>query len=253
MTNDAAVDGQLMADPHSLEGMLQRGRGAGFRGALADPEAARALVLRCIHVDPRWDHQVESRGWYLASLVMQLDIDVTTVLPSLEGDADPTGDSDLRLALDVLEVCTKSGVPGAAHELFRYLRSGRDDHLAVATLLRVLDFPEVASGMPPALESVDIAEIADALAWNNEALDSDAWSAIRREQPRADEATTLLLERPETIEERLGFPPPVVEATASELIARAMPWRLVGHRLSGCTSASDRTMLRRVAASASED
>ncbi|MFI7670583.1 hypothetical protein [Nocardia sp. NPDC049526] len=51
------------AEPSTLLGLIQRGRGACFVAALERPALARDLVVDCIVCDPRWDHQVEQRDW----------------------------------------------------------------------------------------------------------------------------------------------------------------------------------------------
>lgn len=55
----------VLADPSSLLGQIQRGRGAGFLAALAaDPTVVAPLTLVCILGDPRFDRQGDSRGDY---------------------------------------------------------------------------------------------------------------------------------------------------------------------------------------------
>ncbi|MFI6169151.1 hypothetical protein ACIBCN_20395 [Nocardia sp. NPDC051052] len=53
--------GSLWAEPGTLRGMIQRGRGACYPEAQAEPAKAGDLVVDCIVHDPRWDHQVEQR------------------------------------------------------------------------------------------------------------------------------------------------------------------------------------------------
>lgn len=61
------------ADPDTLLGMLERGRGRGLRLALSEP-GADAQVARCIQRDVKWELQTEQRGEYFASLVAVLGL-----------------------------------------------------------------------------------------------------------------------------------------------------------------------------------
>jgi len=61
-----------LADPSSLLGQIQRGRGAGFLAAFAtDPTVLAPLALAGILDDPRCDRQGDSRGNYYACLAAQ--------------------------------------------------------------------------------------------------------------------------------------------------------------------------------------
>ncbi|GAA2156581.1 hypothetical protein GCM10009760_57720 [Kitasatospora kazusensis] len=62
------------ADPSSLHGQLQRGRGIGATRALSDPGVAADLVYACAVTDSRWDRQTEHRSSYLARLIHRLDL-----------------------------------------------------------------------------------------------------------------------------------------------------------------------------------
>jgi hypothetical protein len=55
-----------------LEGLLARGRGAGYAAALERGRSAVDAVLRCVAEDPRWDRQIESRYHYYAGLLIAL-------------------------------------------------------------------------------------------------------------------------------------------------------------------------------------
>lgn len=67
------------ASPESDLGLLQRGRGSGWL-RVADRPDGRALLLMCLGSDPRWDHQVESRSDYYATLALRLDLPMTALL-----------------------------------------------------------------------------------------------------------------------------------------------------------------------------
>ena len=67
------------APPDTLLGMVQRGRGAGWLAAVADPVEGRAALLACLTDDPRWDHQVESRAEFYASLAVALEVSAADI------------------------------------------------------------------------------------------------------------------------------------------------------------------------------
>lgn len=102
------------AAPDSLLGRLQRGRGLGYRQALATP-GADALVLACLAHEPRWDRQTEERDEYYARLVADLGIPADAI--PLDVD-DP--DVLLGVAFGVLVELSRGGSTYAAAMLHRY-------------------------------------------------------------------------------------------------------------------------------------
>lgn len=102
------------AAPDSLLGRLQRGRGLGYRQALATP-GADALVLACIAREPRWDRQTEERDEYYARLMVELGIPADGI--PLDVD-DP--DVLLGVAFGVLVELSRGGSTDAAVTLHRY-------------------------------------------------------------------------------------------------------------------------------------
>lgn len=73
-----------LADGNTLEGKLQRGRGAGFLEAIREPRnKVEPLIVDCIRQDYRWDRQCEDRSEFNAALVIALDIDVSWSLDHL--------------------------------------------------------------------------------------------------------------------------------------------------------------------------
>jgi hypothetical protein len=69
--------GNNLADPESLLGMLQRGRGKGYLAALeAAPETVWPLLFECITHDPRRDTDLEDRAEYYASLMAATHMDI---------------------------------------------------------------------------------------------------------------------------------------------------------------------------------
>ena len=66
-----------LADPESLLGMLQRGRGKGYLDALeAAPETVWPLLFECVTNDPRLDPEGENREEYYAALIVATGMDV---------------------------------------------------------------------------------------------------------------------------------------------------------------------------------
>ncbi len=60
-----------LADPDSLLGMLQRGRGKGYLAAVeTPPETVWPLLFECVTNDPRLDRVCEEREEYYASLIV---------------------------------------------------------------------------------------------------------------------------------------------------------------------------------------
>jgi hypothetical protein len=104
------------AEPHSLLGLLQRGRGLGLRRALGEAEGAE-LVCRCLEEDARWDSQLEERGVYFARLLTGLrigpdDLDLDLSSPDL---------SD-TVAFDTLLELARQGSASAGAHLLEHLR-----------------------------------------------------------------------------------------------------------------------------------
>ncbi|MER7579551.1 hypothetical protein [Kitasatospora sp. NPDC097691] len=122
------MDDFTYADPATLSGRLQRGRGLAARRLRSTPEDAD-LVYECVISDSRWDRQTESRDSYLARLIHRLDLPLARVEAHLFGyDGD---DSDeVALALQVLALLPVLGRIDAAPILRRYAIEGR--HWAVA-------------------------------------------------------------------------------------------------------------------------
>lgn len=107
-----------IADPSSLLGKLQRGRGEGWREAVDDVSSARELVARCIAEDPRWDHQVESRAYYYGALGMLCGIPSEALGPEVLAGA-----TSRSLAVQTLAQFAKRGRQDAIDVLAMYLDS----------------------------------------------------------------------------------------------------------------------------------
>ncbi|MFF2083669.1 hypothetical protein ACFVVM_07820 [Nocardia sp. NPDC058176] len=176
-----------LAGPDTLLGMIQRGRGACRPAALAQPTIARELVVDCIVGDPRWDHQVESRGWLYANLVVDLGIDPIRFRPAYAGPLDPTGDSDAWLTLGVLGHLAARGTAGSIAELRHYLRSGRDLNIALDRLIPFVDHPEAQGLLDDILQVYDNDQLLDCVGFCSPAeLALPPWPQWRRESARID-------------------------------------------------------------------
>jgi hypothetical protein len=119
-------DDPPLATPESLLGRLQRGRGAGFLGALREtPSAVWPLLMECITRDPRWDAQVEDRGYY-ADLVFRTRMDLAPLAEFLLTNDDPDQFSSVTwLTIRVLEGVARRGSEEAALILRDYVSFGR--------------------------------------------------------------------------------------------------------------------------------
>jgi hypothetical protein len=62
-----------LAPSSSAFGQLQRGRGAGWL-YVASAAKGKDMLLSCLEHEPRWDAQVERRGWYYATLAKTLGV-----------------------------------------------------------------------------------------------------------------------------------------------------------------------------------
>ena len=116
---------ELLAEPESLLGQLQRGRGAGFLAALAaDAKVVRSLLLTCILHDPRFDAQLEHRADYYARLALHVHLPLAPLEESLKSRTDALPYNYERLPLPVLARMAVRGHGEAAAILVRYLSYG---------------------------------------------------------------------------------------------------------------------------------
>lgn len=195
--------GRVWAAPDTVPGMVQRGRGAGYRQALE--QGAVDAVVDCVVDDPRWDHQVENRAWQYAALVAELGIDLTRLRAAYTTPPDPRGDSDAWMVVGVLESLALRGVTGAVGELRRYLRTGRDFGLAFDAVLPFADHPEAEGLLTEILEVADDEQLGWAVAavWRCSDFTVAPWPRWRAASPRLDRAVTAELSR----RSRLAGPP----------------------------------------------
>jgi hypothetical protein len=183
--------GERWASPTTLLGMLQRGRGAAYSRALTDAERAGDLVVDCIVNDPRWDHQVEERGWLYTALVAELDVDLARLRDAFVCPPNWGGDDKAWLATEVFELVARHGVAGGVSELRRYLRSGRDFEQALFHLLPLADHPEAEGLIDDILEVADLDQLGDILT----DLTAAPWPEWQRASPRIDKAVVNALSR----------------------------------------------------------
>ena len=82
------------APANSVLGLLQRGRGEGYRCVVSLPKhEAWPLLIECICNDPRLDSQVESRAEYYAEIALKIELDLSPIgdyLREYDG-TDPSG------------------------------------------------------------------------------------------------------------------------------------------------------------------
>ncbi|MFE3259289.1 hypothetical protein ACFXPS_24670 [Nocardia sp. NPDC059091] len=173
------------AEPDSLLGMIQRGRGAAYAAALGQRELAAEYVIGCIVDDPRWDHQVEQRGWLYATLVAELGMDLRLLRAAYARPVDASGDSDAWLAVRVFELLARRGVLGTVAELRRYLRTGRDFDLAFGTLVPFFEHPEAEGLLEEALGAADDEQLRRAIEWGQDSS-AGPWPVWRRASARID-------------------------------------------------------------------
>ncbi|AYF74529.1 hypothetical protein D7D52_12390 [Nocardia yunnanensis] len=201
---------EAWAAADSLLGMIQRGRGAAYPAALAQPRQARDFLIDCIADDPRWDHQVESRGWLYACLVKELGVDLRWLRAAYSRPADPGGDADAWLAIDVLEDLARAQVEGSVTELRYYLRTGRDLDLALRALVPFHAHPEARGLLDELLEVADDEQLGRAVAWSFD-LGAPPWPQWRAQSPRVDRV--LWAEEQRVAQRR---PVPHVDRSAAE-------------------------------------
>ncbi|WP_200301554.1 hypothetical protein [Streptomyces adelaidensis] len=120
MSDDGSADDQVYASPHSLRGLLQRGRGLGaLRASREPPETSAAPVYEVVRQDWRWDSQVDDRQLYLARLIRESGLAPDPVFALLAGDGD-----DCERATGMLELLALSGSAEAREGLREYVREG---------------------------------------------------------------------------------------------------------------------------------
>ncbi len=117
--------GAVLADPDTLLGMLQRGRGKGYLVAMeTPPREVWPLLMECITNDPHSDGQCGPEGEYYASLILKTGIDLEP-LQSFVRHNDDQGDRSY-LALETLQCLAHRRSAKALEFLREYVQHGSD-------------------------------------------------------------------------------------------------------------------------------
>jgi len=195
------------APPQSRLGALQRGRGDGFRAALAGGSEAAAEVIRCVLHDPRWDGQVETRDDYYARLLLALAADLGPIATRLAALAEgaPLDSPDFWLPLGVCGELAVRGHTGAIGILAGLVARTRLWRPCLDTLADVGGVALVAAVVSPADAAAFVARSTPAeldaavdqvaAPWNTWAATIPALrSALTRrdiDRPRLDRSSSL--------------------------------------------------------------
>ena len=151
MTEEGSYSPPKLAEPESLLGMLQRGRGKGYLQALeTPPEQLWPLLFECVTNDPRLDRQLEEREENYASLIIASGMDLEPLAADLRQNdvRDSNCDCCLGLILCTLDCLAETWRHEQAIRILRdYVSYGRKWEGAVRCL-GDLD-------MPGALEGID--------------------------------------------------------------------------------------------------
>jgi len=130
------------ADPDSLRGQLQRGRGEGYRRILSVPRPeAWDLLVDCICNEPRLDYQVENRAEYYAMMAIETDLDRKPLFQYLKdhSDAGQEWASDTLLTVETLGELAKRGYKDAADMGCEYVGWGQFWEVPLMDLVSVQD------------------------------------------------------------------------------------------------------------------
>ena len=116
-----------IAASDTLLGLLQRGRGEGYRRVLEIPKMeSHALLMQCITRDPRLDSQCESRDEYYASLAIEIELPLEQLADYLRQNDDPNeSSSKTRLTVTTLTELAKRTYRNAEEILFDYIKWGQ--------------------------------------------------------------------------------------------------------------------------------
>ena len=108
-------------------GLLQRGRGEGYRRVLEIPRTqSHALLLQCITRDPRLDSQCEARDEYYAALAIEIELPLEPLADYLRKNDDPNqSPSETRLTVTTLTELAKRTYKNAEEILCDYIKWGQ--------------------------------------------------------------------------------------------------------------------------------
>jgi hypothetical protein len=172
------------ADPNTLLGQLQRGRGEGYRHALAVPRPeASGYLVDCICNDPRLDSQVENRADYYASLAIETGLDLDPLVQYVRKyDNDDQG-WNTPLAVETLGELAKRDYKDSAARICDYTRWGQWWDWILEALIAGKDSnhqAKVASIIEDRFRGG--AELEHALEWFD--LNLEPWATLARHSAR---------------------------------------------------------------------
>ena len=144
-----------LADATDPLGKLQRGLGSGYLWALdADRTIAHALLMHCVFNDPRWDHQLDDRDDYHATLALDLQLSTGALELWLRDSDEDTADT----TYDVIGMLGRMAVRGhadARRVLREYVGYGRYWTRAVQRLVGEYDALGAATAWPEVIGGLD--------------------------------------------------------------------------------------------------
>jgi len=151
MTEEESSIVDRLADPDSLLGMLQRGRGKGYLLALEKPpEEVWPLLIECATNDPRMDPVCEERDY--PSLILATGMDLEPLRSHLRQNdrADTSPTCTLGITLGTLAPLATDGNSQAIEILREYVSFGRK-WMEIVLVLGDLDVPSVLEGIDDTL------------------------------------------------------------------------------------------------------
>lgn len=184
------------AEPGTLLGQLQRGRGRGARRALTEPGAGD-LVIGCVLRDTRWDAQTDSRDEYLAHLIHRMELPLDPIADHLFGQPERAELRAVELSLQVAARLVDLGRTDAVPLLRRYAAEGEHWEAAVDAIWD-WEVAELWDGMDrdvlPRLDDEQLAEaVCDWEPWRSWALSHqrvraalDNRAAARKNRPELE-------------------------------------------------------------------
>jgi hypothetical protein len=172
------------ADPNTLLGQLQRGRGEGYRQALAVPRhEAWDYLLDCICNDPRLDSQVENRADYYALLAIETGLDLEPLVQYVRKYDDDDQGWNTPLAVETIGELAKRDYKDSTAKLCDYVRWGQWWDWILDSLIAGKDSTQhskVASIFEDRFPGD--AEMENALAWFD--LNLEPWATLARNSAR---------------------------------------------------------------------
>lgn len=173
------------ANPDTLLGQLQRGRGEAYLRLLSTPKReACDLLVECICNDPRLDSQVESRAGYYASIAVEVGLDLGPVDQYLREHDDIDESSwNASLAIETLGELAKRRYSNAADILCDYMAWGYSWSQPLDDLMALGD-PHIQTKVAAAIERrfPSDGELETALEWLY--LDDATWAMLDQQSKR---------------------------------------------------------------------